>query len=151
MKKFKFRLEPFLRFVGKQRDDAQKEVQKVLAKKVKLIKQLQWMESEMKKAYTINSMFGQSIKDIHYVNDNNQFIGLLKKQMTDVANKISTVEQEYQHKLKQLIELQLKMKKIELFKEKQQLNHKKEIAKRLQKQTDDQNSTRKRGRDAKSI
>lgn len=135
----------------KQRDDAQKEVQKVLAKKVKLIKQKQWMEQEMKKAYTLNSLFGQSIKDIHVVNDNNQFILLLKKQLTDVSGKIATVEQEYQQKLKQLIELQMKVKKIELFKDKQESEYKKQIGTRMQKQTDDQNSSRKRGRDAKSV
>ena len=65
--------------------------------------------------------------------------------------KIAMVEEEYKVKYKEFLEVHLQFKKIEKNKESEYEKYKIERNKKNQKQTDEINSTRERGRNAKSI
>ena len=133
------------------REKALKELRIAETYRDNLIEKYIWMEGEMKKAYEINSGFGKGGKDIRYVNDNNKFIQMLKIHMRQLSEEIAFAESEFKKKHESLMELQLKVKKIELHKESEYEKFKKERKKLEQKMTDEINSTRKRGRDAKSV
>jgi len=151
MKKFKYRGESYLKFLGHQRENALRELKEAERFRNSLLNQYSRMEDKMKEAYQINSEFGDGGRDIRYINDNNQFIEMLKVQMKNLSMEIQMAEDEYQKKHKTLMDLQLKVKKMELHKELEIEKFKKEYKKKSQKVTDEINSTRKRGKDAKSL
>ncbi len=142
MKKFKYRLESYLKFMVMKREAAQKELSRAEAYKNNLIKKYHWMENEMKKCFDKNSQFGQSNMELHHVEDNNQFIQLLKKQMQDLSGQIALAERAFNDKFQKLVQLQVEVKKIEHNKEFKELEHKTELKKKLQKQLDNINATR---------
>lgn len=151
MKKFKYKAESYLKFVNHQRDQALRTLKQVESYKNSLIEKYQWMEHEMKKAYKINEQLGKGETNLHYVNDNNQFIQLLKANMQELSTQIQSTEEEYQEKYKALMALQLKAKKLELHKDNENKKHLKQRRKLIQKQTDEINATRKRGTHAESL
>ena len=151
MKKFKYKAESYLKFLDFQKEKAMRELKKAEARKQSLIEKFHWMEDEMKKAYKLNESFGQGGTSLHLINDNNQFIQLLKSNMQEVSNQIEVAEEEYQKKYRALMALQTKAKQVELHKENEHKKYLKERRKTLQKQTDEINSTRKRESHAKSI
>ncbi len=142
MKKFKYRLNSYLKFLNMKRDNAQKELSRAEAYKNSLIKKYHWMENEMKKSFENNSQFGKNNMNIHLVEDNNQFIQLLKTQMQDLSGQIALAERAFAEKHKKLIDLQVEVKKIEHNKEMKELEHKTELKKKLQKQMDNINAIR---------
>lgn len=105
----------------------------------------------MKGAFQYNSEVGKLGRDIRLVNDNNQFIQKLQASLSELSVEIQQAEDIFQEKHKALLDLQLKVKKMELHKDVELEKFKKEYKKQSQKQTDEINSTRKRGLDAKSI
>ena len=86
MKKFKYRVESYLKFLKFQREEALKKVKATEEFRDKLIQRYNWMEGEMKKAYEVNSKVGREGKNIHYINDNNQFLRMLKVHMENLSN-----------------------------------------------------------------
>lgn len=151
MKRFKYRAESYLKYVNHQRDGALKVFKDAQAFKMKLVERYSWMESEMKKAYKENEKIGSEHRSVHFVNDNNQFITMLKNQMSHLSQEISLADEEIERAYKELEKLQIQAKKLELHKEKEEAKFKKERNKKLAKQFDDLNATRKRGRHAKSV
>lgn len=137
--------------MGHQRDEVLKDVHRAKAYKLQLEERYIVMESEMKKAYERNCQFGQGLSDINLINDNNQFMSMRKIQMENLSNEIVAAEEQYQNEYKKLLELQLKVKKIELHKEKKKEYYKQEYNRKMQKQTDEINSARKRSRNAESV
>ena len=143
MKKFKYKIDSYLKYLKHQREEALREVHKAQAVKLQLEEKYQWMENDMKKAYERNSQFGQGLSDVNLINDNNQFMSMLKLQMQDLSNEIAMAEEAYQEKYKKLLELQMEVKKIELHREKKFQEYKAEYNKKVQKQTDEINSARR--------
>ena len=143
MKKFKYKIDSYLKYLKHQREEALREVHKAQAVKLQLEEKYQWMENDMKKAYERNSQFGQGLSDVNLINDNNQFMSMLKLQMQDLSNEIAMAEEVYQEKYKKLLELQMEVKKIELHREKKFQEYKAEYNKKVQKQTDEINSARR--------
>lgn len=151
MKKFKYRAESYLKFLVFKREEALRVLKKAEAFRNRLLEKYSRMEDQMKKAFQFNSQVGKAGHGIHLVNDNNQFIQFLKSNMTDLSLDIQQAEEEFQRKHKSLLELQLKVKKMELHKEAEMLKFKKQYRKQSQKLTDEINATRKRGKDAESL
>ncbi len=151
MKKFKYRGESYLKFVKFQREASLRELKKAEIHRNNLLDQYAMMESKMKESYLFNSEVGKDGHNIHRVNDNNQFIQLLKMSLADLSRKIQKAEDQFQEKHQSLLELQLKVRKIQLHKKSELIKFKKEYKKKSQKITDEINATRKRGQDAKSI
>lgn len=140
MKKFKYRIEPYLKFIEHQRDQAlylAKEAEYELNSWKSKWKEL---ETKMKKAYNLNSRIGKEISDMRMINDNNTFIESLKDQMKDVSIEIQHAETIYQEKHQKLLQLQKKLKQIELHKEKALEDFKQKYKKHSQKLTDEINS-----------
>ena len=142
MKKFKYRVEPYLKFLGFEREKVLKKLKQAEAHWRSLVEKFHWMESEMKKAYELNSQFGKGISDVNLINDNNQFIQNLKRHMRDLSEEIAIAEQDYHKKYKELLEAQLKLKKIETHKEQEKEKYMKEVRKKQQLMTDEINSAR---------
>jgi flagellar export protein FliJ len=151
MKKFKYKIEAYLKFLKFQRENQLKEVEKAKQFKMRLENKYLAMESSMKKSYETNSQFGSKITDINLIHDNNNFISMLKQQMQDLSQDIAEAEEQYQDRYKKLLKLQIEVKKIELHKEQKREIHRIETNKKMQKQTDEINSSRKRDRDAKPL
>lgn len=151
MKKFKYKAEAYLRVLDHQKDQALRNLKRAERQRQALIEKFHWMEAEMKKSFKVNEKFGQGESNLHLVNDNNQFIQLLKMNMLEVSNQIAIAEDEYAKKYKALMDLRLKAKKVELHKENEHKKYRKERRKLEQKQTDEINGTRKRGLHAESI
>ncbi|MCB0377378.1 MAG: flagellar FliJ family protein [Bdellovibrionales bacterium] len=105
----------------------------------------------MKKAYNLNSRIGKEISDMRMINDNNTFIESLKDQMKDVSIEIQHAETIYQEKHQKLLQLQKKLKQIELHKEKALEDFKQKYKKHSQKLTDEINSRKLGGKNAKSL
>ncbi len=145
MKKFKYRIESYLKFVKYNRESALKELKKAERYRDSLVEKYEFMESQMREAYQMNSEIGQSGRNIHFINDNNQFLVKLKVHMENLSHEIAQAEQDYKAKYQALVELQLKVKKMELHKEAELEKFKAEYRKKSQKLTDEINSTRKRG------
>ena len=133
------------------RDKAFEEMKKAEMIRNEWLHKLQLLEGEMKKSYQRNSEMGKSISDINFINDNNSFMNLLKDQMVTVSEEIRKAEEIYQDKYQKLLELQKQVKKLELHKESEMTKYKEKLKKLMQKQTDEINSTRLRGKDAKSL
>lgn len=150
MKKFKYRLQSYLRFLEHKKNEALKDFKISEAKKISLEREQKQMELRMKKAYNLNTELGKSISDVHLVNDNNQFILLLKEQMKELSTEIMFAEEEYQKKYTTLVELKSEAEKIKKHKEDQGEIHKKALKKHQQKMSDELNSRRSRGLYAKS-
>lgn len=142
MKKFKYRLQSYLRFTELKRDLAQKEVGVAKSYLNKLQNKKIWMEQEMKKGYEKLSQFGKAEINIHQVEDNNSFLILLKSQMQDLTQQIHMAEHAYNDKMNKLINLQIELKKIEKHKENAQEQHRKSVQKDRQKKIDDLNTIR---------
>ncbi len=151
MKKFKYRAESYLKFVRFKREEALRELKKAQGYRDNLVAKYYKMEEQMKQAFQFNSEIGQKGRDIHRVNDSNQFIQMLKINMQTLSQKIQQAEEQYQDKRQSLLEVQLKVRKMELHKESELEKFKKEYRKKAQKLTDEINGTRKRGRDAESL
>lgn len=151
MKKFKYRVESYLKFLGFERERALGKLKKAEAQWMSLKERYHWMENEMKKAYGLNSRFGKDVDSIHLINDNNQFILNLKQHMRDLSEEIAMAEGEYHKKHKELLAAQLKLKKVELHKESEFEKYKKEKAKKEQKKFDEINSARQGSKNAKSL
>lgn len=151
MKKFKYRVESYLKYSRHLRDNALKEMQKALGIKNNLISKLEWMENEMKKSYLLNSEVGKSISDIHFINDNNSFMTMLKDQMASLSNEIRKAEEVYEDRYHKLLELQKQVKKLELHKENEFNKYKNKMKKLVQKQLDDINSIKVRRNNAESV
>lgn len=151
MKKFKYRAESYLKFLVFKREEALRVLKKAEVFRDRLVEQYSRMEDQMKKAFQFNSQLGKESHSIHLVNDNNQFIQLLKVNMADLSIEIQHAEDEFYRKHKALLELQLKVKKMELHKEAELVKFKKQYKKQEQKQTDEINATRRRGKDAESL
>ena len=133
------------------RDNALLELKKVELYKTSLLDKYEAMELQMKDAYGVNSSVGKSNVDIRHVHDNNQFIEMLKVHMKNLSTEIAEVEQEYQVKHQTFLDLQLRVKKMELHKELKHQEYIKEYKVKSQKMTDEINSTRQRGKNAKSL
>lgn len=144
MKKFKYKIESYLKFLKHQREAALTEVHKAQSYKTSLEQKYQWMDSEKRKAYEQNSKFGQGLNNIHLVQDNNNFIKILNAQMENLSQEISMAEEKYQEKYRALLQIQVKVKQIEIHREKKEKEYKKEVDKKIQKQLDDINSARTR-------
>lgn len=151
MKKFKYRIESYLKYTKHLRDKALEESKRAEEIKNNLLQKMAWMENEMKKAYKINSEMGKTINNIHLINDNNQFMGMLKDQMRGLAMELQKAENIYQDKFKKLIELQKKVRKLELHKENEFEKYKTKVKKIVQKRIDDINATRGRRKNAESL
>ena len=151
MKKFKYRVESYLKYVMHLRDKAFEDMKKAEAIKLNLFEKMEWMETEMKKSYKTNSEIGKTISNIHFINDNNSFMSMIKKQMSYLSDEIYKAEEVYQEKFKKLVELQTQVKKLELHKENEFNKYKDKIKKMMQKQDDDINARKVRGKDAKSV
>lgn len=151
MKKFKYKIEAYLKFLLFEREKKLKEVKDAESFWVSLRNKFTWMESEMKKAWKTNSEMGRGISDINYIQDNNQFIKMLKSHMQDLSLEIAHAEADYEKKYKSFLELQLKIKKVELHKEGKREEHKKMKKKLEQKQLDEINSSRQGVKDAESL
>lgn len=151
MKKFKYRVESYLKFLTHQREEVLKELKIAENYRNNLLNKYSRMEDKMKNAYKENSSVGQGGHDIRYIQDNNQFLKKLKTHMEDLSTEINEAEQEYQMKYQLLMQLQKKVKQIELHKEAELEKFKKEYKKKTQKITDEINSTRQGARNAKSL
>ncbi len=145
MKKFKYKTESYLKFVKFERSKALKSLNEAESYKMSLIKRYQYLENEMSKAYGTNSNLGKSIKDVNFINDNNMFILKIKETMEDLSQEIMMAEAEFQKRMEKLKEVQLKVRKIELHKELEKEKYDKALKKKVQKQLDDINSSRKWG------
>ncbi len=151
MKKFKYRAESFLKYLTFQREESLRQLKKAERFRDRLLEEYSRMENQMKGAFQYNSEVGKLGRDIRLVNDNNQFIQKLQASLSELSVEIQQAEDIFQEKHKALLDLQLKVKKMELHKDVELEKFKKEYKKQSQKQTDEINSTRKRGLDAKSI
>lgn len=151
MKKFKYRAESYLKFLEHDRENALKLLKEAEIYKIKLEEQYTNMENKVMESYQMNTEIGQEGRDVHFINDNNQFIQMLKVQQKNLSLEIQMAEEELQRHHQALMDIQLKVKKIELHKELEKEKYKKEIKVKSQKITDEINSTRQRGRDAKSV
>lgn len=151
MKKFKYRVESYLKYLIFNREEALRELKKAETYRNNLLDKYSQMEKQMKEAFETNSQLGKGDVDIHMANDNNQFIEMLKIHMKNLSLEIAEAEQEYQNKYKALLELQMKVKKMELHKEMEHEKYMKEYKKKSQKMTDEINNTRQRGKDAESL
>ncbi len=151
MKKFKYRVESYLKFLQFNREEALKELKMAENYRNNLLNKYSWMENQMSNAFKINSEIGQEGRDVHFINDNNQFIEMLKVHMKNLSYEIDEAEREYQMKYKALLELQMKVKKMELHKEAELEKFKKEYRKKQQKLTDEINNTRRGAGDAESL
>ena len=133
------------------RDRALEEAKRAEEIKNSILQKMEWMENEMKKAYKTNSELGKSITSIHFINDNNKFMGMLKDQMKGLSKELQKAENIYQDKFKKLIELQKKVKKLEIHKENEHGKYKTKVKKIMQKRADDINATRGRRKNAESL
>lgn len=151
MKKFKYRAEAYLKFLLFKREQALKDLKVAENYRDNLMKKMSLMEEQMKEAYKKNSEVGQGGRDIRFIHDNNSYMEMLKVHMKNLTEEISYAEQEYQIKHKALLALQMKVKQIEVHKEAEIEKFKKEFQKKAQKLTDEINTTRRRGKNAKSL
>lgn len=151
MKKFKYRVESFLRFLKFSRESALREVKEAETYHRNLTEKYSFMEQQMREAYDVNSGIGKSAVDIRYVHDNNQFIQMLKIHMKNLSIEIVEAEKEYQAKYQALLDIQMRVEKMEIHKESEYEAYKKDYRKKQQKLTDEINNTRRRGKNAKSL
>lgn len=109
------------------------------------------MEQQMRESFQSVSEVGQKGRTLHFVNDSIQYIQMLKIHMKNLSIEIEHAEREFQQRYQTLMNIQMKLKKIELHKEVEHDKYKKEYKKKQQKLTDEINSTRQRGQYAKSL
>lgn len=151
MKKFKYKIEAYLKFLRFQEEAKLKDFKKIEAYRMNLRQKYQWMEDEMKKAWTSNSQLGKGVVNVHFVHDNNKFLELLKAQMKRLSIEISQVQLECEKRYREFLAAQLKVKKVEHHREIKKKEYDKMRKKHEQKQLDEMNSTRQGGYGAKSV
>ena len=151
MKKFKYRIESYLKYVKHLRDQALHSLKKADAVRQAHYSTYRKLQDRKKQAFVESSQIGNDPKDLHFVRDNNRFIESLKAQLKEVQKKIEEAENIYQEKHKVLVIKQQELRKLEAHREQAKENFKKEYKKRQVKIFDEINSTRYRGKNAKPV
>ncbi len=151
MKKFKYRMESFLKYLAHERDKAVGEKNRVELRKSDLLNQQYNIQSQVMGAFSKNASFGKGFQQVTYIHDNNIFIERLKAQLAELDYEIEAADRELQRKHHELIELQKKVRTIELHKEIEQNKYKKERKKNEQKQLDELNNSHRSKLYAKPI
>lgn len=151
MKKFKYKVEPYLKYVKHLRDKALKVLRDAEAVVRKTEEDMRKVDNKIKQAYERTSDFGKNISDVKYINDNNLYLTSLKKKMDGLSEDLKVAEGIYKDKYQKLMGLQQKLKSIELHKEKAIKDYKKDYKKHQQKLYDELNSARHGGKNAKPI
>ena len=151
MKTFKYRLQSYLRLIAHQKDEALREAKVAENKKRDLEDRLKKMKQTVTQSFQFNSQLGTTLHDVHRVQDSNQFLQLLKRQMKELSHEIVLAEEQYQEKYKKFLEIQVEYRKLELHKEQQKENYKIQVKKTQQKFLDDMNASRMGEDDAESL
>ena len=151
MKKFKYKIEPYLKYIKHLRDRALQEMKDAESVVRKVEDNMSFLSKKIKKAYDKSSEIGKAIDDIRFINDNNFYLNSLKKKVVGLSEDLKVAEKVYKDKYEKLIQLQKKLKSIETHKEKSLLDYKKEYKKYQQKMNDELNSVRHGGKNAKPV
>lgn len=151
MKKFKYRIESFLKYLNHERDKAVGEKNRAELRKSTLKNQQTNIQSQIMGGFSKNASFGKGFQQVAYIHDNNIFIARLKVELTELGHEIEVADRELQRKQQELVELQKRVRTIELHKEIEQNKYKKERKKKEQKQLDELNNSHRSKLHAKSI
>lgn len=150
MKKFKYRLESYLKYLGQQRDFATAEKNRAEAYLSSLILQKQGMQQQVIKSFARNTKTHIQGDEVHMAQDNNLFIQRLKVEIENVSEEIRHAEKEFSEKQTALFELQKRVKSLEKHKDMEKEKHKKFLSKTEQKKLDEMNHLRRSLHHAKS-
>jgi flagellar biosynthesis chaperone FliJ len=151
MKRFKYRGESFLKFLEHDKKKALKALKKAESIMYQLIQQFKNTEERIQQAFQQNAQLGKNSTSLQLAQDNNQFIRMLRLKLKDLNAQIIRSEEDYKEKHKALVDLQVQVKKIERHKELEHFKYRKVMKKQIQKQLDEMNATRKRGKYAESV
>lgn len=151
MKKFNYKVEPYLKYVKHLRDKALRVLKDAEASVRRVEENMKKTDDKIKTAYQKNSDMGKGVKDIHYIHDNNLYLRSLKKKMEGFAEDLKMAEDVYKDKYQKLMSLQQKLRSIELHKEKAVKDYKDLYRKHQQKVYDEINSARHGRKNAKPI
>jgi len=151
MRKFKYRIESFLKYLNHERDRAVGEKNKAELRKANLKNHQIDIQSQVMGAFSKNASFGKGFKQIAYIHDNNIFIERLKAQLSELDYELEVADREIQRKHHDLVELQKRVCTIELHKEIEQNKYKIERKKKEQKQLDELNNSHRSRHHAKSV
>jgi flagellar export protein FliJ len=151
MKKFKYRIETYLKFVKSERDTAVGYFNQALAVRDEVMKKINDTKEEIFRAFSTNAGLGSMTQDIHLIQGNNLYIHRLKSELVNLKNDLEQANEELQRRQQALIELQKKMRTLELHKEIEHKKYLKNKTKIEQKKMDEMNNLRRGNGHAKPI